>query len=410
MRLSTSMIYQNGLNGILNQEAALSRLQEQLASGKRVLTPGDDPLAASLAVNVAQTASMNKNYSANRATLKQSLGAEENALSSAVTTLQDVMKRVVEAGNGTMSDADRQTLSNVLKGARDQLLSLANSTDGNGQYLFSGYQGNTQPFVIDASGNVSYNGDKGQRMVQADQSRQLAGSDIGTDIFGRAVPGTLSYIASAGAANKGTGQFSTVSLKSPGAGNFVGADFSISFANNATTGKLEYTVTSSSPAFTPITAEYQEGANIDMGGVSLSIKGKPQAGDAFQVEMPSSKNMDMFGTLNDLIQTLENPISGSDVQSVELVNKLATANKSLSLGLDNILTVRASVGSRLNELDALDATGTLNALSYTKQLSDLEETDVYSTTTELLLRQVALQAASGSFSKIIGSSLFSTNR
>lgn len=147
-----------------------------------------------------------------------------------------------------------------------------------------------------------------------------------------------------------------------------------------------------------------------MGGVSLTMKGQPTAGDTFSVETPNSSNMDMFAMLNDLITTLEKPTGNSDVQTAELVNKLATANKTLTLGMDNVLTVRASVGARMNEIDALDATGTQNGLSYTQQLSNLENVDIYSTTTELLLRQVALQAASSSFSKIIGSSLFSMNK
>lgn len=413
MRLSTSLIYQNGLNGILNQESLMSRLQEQLSSGKRVLTPSDDPLAASLAINVSQTASMNSTYAANRNTIKQSLGMEENALNSVVTTLQSVLQRVVEAGNGTLSDSDRQSLATALRSARDQLVGLGNSTDGNGQYLFSGYQGFTQPYEIDGDGNVTYNGDNGQRMIQVEQSRQLAGSDIGTDIFSRAVAGTLAYITSAGSAttpNAGTGQFGPVSLDAPSSSNFVGANFQITFGNNATTGALEYTITSDAPGYTPVTAEYKEGARIDMGGVSLTMKGQPAAGDTFAVETPGSGNMDMFGMLNDLITTLEQPTGNSDVRTAELVNKLATANKTLSLGLDNVLTVRASVGARMNEIDALDATGTQNGLSYTQQLSNLENVDIYSTTTELLLRQVALQAASSSFSKIIGSSLFSMNK
>lgn len=115
MRLSTALIYQNGLNGVLNQEAAMARLQEQLSSGRRVLTPADDPLAAALAINVSQTSSMNSNYDANRKQAEQALGAQTNTLQSVVKNMQEMLKRVVEAGNGTMSDADRQALVIALK-------------------------------------------------------------------------------------------------------------------------------------------------------------------------------------------------------------------------------------------------------------------------------------------------------
>jgi len=408
MRLSTTLIYQNGLNGILKQEASLSRLQEQLASGRRVLTPADDPLAASLAVNLSQTSSMNATYASNRNTAKQTLGLESNALSSAVTTLQAVLERVVQAG-GTLSDADRQALVTELKGAREQLVGLANATDGNGQYLFSGRDGFTQPVTLNADGSVTYGGDDGQRIIQVDQSRQMAGSDVLSDIFGKAASGSMAYIAQAAAGNAGTAQFSAVSFEAKAAGNNVGQDFSIVFSE--VDGAMYYTadtVPGSTPAPAPV--PYAEGQSIDMGGVVVSFSGTPADGDSYTIETPKPSNMDMFETLDGLIDTLGRSAMNDPSASAAINNMLATANKKLTLTLDNVLTVQASVGARLNELDALDAVGSQRTLSYTKQLSDLEEVDIYSVTSELLLRKVALEAASSSFSIIQGSSLFSTNR
>jgi len=408
MRLSTSLIYQNGLNGILKQEATLSRLQEQLASGRRVLTPADDPLAASLSVNVSQTSSMNATYAANRNTAKQTLGLESNALNSVVTTLQSVLQRVVQAG-GTLSDSDRQALVTELQGAREQLVGLANSTDGNGQFLFSGHNGYTQPVTLNADGSVTYAGDAGQRTIQVDQSRQMAGSDVVADIFGKASNGSMAYIAQAGQGNAGTGQFSTVSFGARAADNNVGRDFQITFSEIG--GVVHYTadtVPGSTPP--PAAVPYTEGQTIDMGGVTVQLSGQPADGDVFTVETPKSSNMDMFETLGDLIDVLGRPATNDPAASAAINNMLATANKKLSLTLDNVLTVQASVGARLNEIDALDAIGSQRDLSYTKQLSNLEDVDIYSVTSELLLRKVALDAAASSFSTIQGSSLFSRGR
>jgi len=407
MRLSTSLIYQNGLNGILKQESTLSRLQEQLASGRRVLTPADDPLAASLAVNVSQTSSMNATYASNRNTAKQTLGLESNALSSVVTTLQSVLQRVVQAG-GTLSDADRQALVTELEASRDQLVGLANSTDGNGQYLFSGHNGFSAPVTVDADGNVSYGGDDGQRMIQVDQSRQMAGSDVISDIFGKASAGSKAYIVEADPANTGTGRFSGVSFDTA-TGASANQDFAVTFSEIG--GVLHYTadtVPGSIPAPAPV--PYVEGQAIDLGGISFSVSGQPAAGDSYTVETPKASNMDMFETLDSLIDTLGRSTENDPAAIAAINNGLATANKKLTLTLDNVLTVQASVGARLNELDALDAVGSQRKLSYTKQLSDLEDVDIYSVTSELLLRKVALDAATSSFSIIQGSSLFSRGR
>ena len=405
MRLSTALIYQNGLNGILKQESTLSRLQEQLASGRRVLTPADDPLAASLAVNVSQTSSMNATYASNRNTAKQTLGLESNALSSVVTTLQSVLQRVVQAGS-TLTDADRQALVTELEASRDQLVGLANSTDGNGQYLFSGHQGFSVPVTVDADGNVSYGGDNGQRLIQVDQSRQMAGSDVISDIFGKASAGSKAYIVEANEANTGTGQFSTVSFDTT-TGSGANQDFIVTFLDVG--GVLHYT-TDTVPSSAPVTAPYVEGQTIDLGGISFSLSGQPAVGDSYTIETPKASNMDMFETLDTLIDTLGRSTTNDPAAVAAINNALATANKKLNLTLDNVLTVQASVGARLNELDALDAVGSQRTLSYTKQLSNLEDVDVYSVTSELLLRKVALDAASSSFSIIQGSSLFSRGR
>jgi len=412
MRLSTTLIYQNGLNGLLDQQAAVSRLQQQLSSGRSFLTPADNPLAAALTVNLTQTASMNEAYQANRAAANTSLGLEDHALESIITTMQDVMKQVVEAGNGTMSDADRQSLATALASARDQLVGLGNSTNGNGQYLFSGYQGNSAPFVQGSDGSVSYDGDQGQRLLQVDQTRQIAGSDVGTDLFNKAAGGVLAYIAQAGENNTGTGTFSAVSFDAPvGSGpgaNNVKSDFSIAFSSNAD-GELQYTVTVIPPpdgAPAPAPQAYVSGGTIDMGGVKLKLSGEPQAGDTFSVEMPSDENMDLFKNMNALISALNRPTSNDPQAAAALSNRLATVNKQMSLAYDNVLTVRASVGSRMNELDALDATGDQKGLSYTKQLSDLEDVDPYKVISEFVMRKTALDAASQAFTMIQGTNLF----
>lgn len=408
VRLSTGMIYQRGLDGILSQEAALSRAQQQLASGKRVLTPADDPLAAALAVNVGQTESMNNVYASNRATATQALGASDTALGSIIRTIQGVLTDVVASGNGTYSDADRKTMVAQLTAARDELLARGNATDGNGQYLYSGHLGSTVPFVLDpATGNVTYQGDDGARIIQADQSRQISSSDTGVAIFSQAVAGTVSYITSAASTNTGTGLFSAASF-TPGGAN-VGDNFEIQFSLDGG-GALQYSVVTTpadgTPPVTTPPVPFVDGATINMGGVSVKISGTPADGDSFSVKMPDNDNMNMFNTLNSLIQALGVPSNNDPVAAAGLTNMLATANKSLKLNLDNVLVVAASVGTRMNEIGSLDQTGADRGIAYTKQLSSLEDVDVFTTTTEILLRKTAMEAAMAVMTMTKGLSLF----
>jgi len=183
MRISSTLFFRTGLDTINTQQADLHHLYQQTGSGKRMVTPSDDPLAAAQAINLGQSQALNKRYAENRQVIKQNLNAEYEVLKSVVTTLQDVKTHLISAGNGMLSDADRRSLADALTSAKAQILTLANATDGNGQYLFSGHQQvDGKPFDDQGCWN---NALSGQRMIQVDQTRQLAGSDLGVDVFAR---------------------------------------------------------------------------------------------------------------------------------------------------------------------------------------------------------------------------------
>ncbi|MDH3065068.1 flagellar hook-associated protein FlgL [Achromobacter insolitus] len=412
MRLSTSMMYSNGLKGVLSQESDMNRLVEQVGSGRKNLSPADDPLAAALAIGVAQTQSMNSTYGMNRQTANTNLGQESNTLTAVTNALQEARTRIIQAGS-TLSDSDRRTLSTALKSTRDALLGLANTTDGNGQYLFSGNDGSMMPYSKNAAGQITYSGSVGERTIQVDQSRQMSTSDLGVDIFGRANPGSQAYVASASNTNTGSAEFGAVSV-TPGTGG-AGKTFEVKYEADAVTGAMGYRVTTTNPDGSSTVVPpppqaatlYADGAVIDFGGVSVAVKGIPNAGDSITVESVQSANMDVFATLDNIISALDAPNDGDPVAMARLNNALATANKKFANNYDNVLTVQASVGARMNELDALDATGTQKGLSYAKSLSDLEDLDYFQGASQLALRQVALQAASAAFMTIQGSSLFS---
>lgn len=296
MRISTQTVFETGANRIGDLQSGLAKTQQQLATGRRVLTPADDPVAAARALEVSQSQSLNTQYGANRQYAKSSLGEVEGTLASVTSLLQDVKTTVVAAGNATLGDTERGFMATELRGRFDQLLGLANARDAQGNYLFSGYQTTTPAFVKTATG-AQYQGDQGQRLMQVDAARQMPVSNPGQAVF------------------QGGGQ-------------------------------------------------------------------------------------DVFKTLNDLITQLETP------GTTGLTTTLATANGNLDLALNNVLTVRASAGSRLQELDALDAAGSDRALQYSQSLSDLQDLDYTQALTQLSQQQTTLEAAQKSFVKTSGLSLF----
>lgn len=302
MRISTQMMFETGANRIGDLQSRLQKTQEQIASGRRILSPADDPIAATRVLDITQTQTINKQYGVNRQYAKNTLSQVEVTLAGVTELMQDVKTTIIAAGNGTLSDVERGFQATELKGRLEQLLGYANSRDSAGNYLFSGFQSNTAAFTQTAAG-ASYNGDSEQLKLQVDASRQMATSSPGLTVFQGGVPG---------------------------------------------------------------------------GGT----------------------NADVFKTITDLVTLLNTP------GTVGLAAGLATANANMDIALDNVLTVRASVGTNLQELDALDNVGADRDLQYSKVLSELQDLDYTQAITQLSMQQVALEATQKTFAKTAELSLF----
>ncbi|MBC3213292.1 flagellar hook-associated protein FlgL [Serratia fonticola] len=182
MRMSTSMIYQQNLSGVTNNQSLWMQSGQQLSSGKRVLNPSDDPLAASQAVMISQSMSENSQYALARTFARQNISMEETVLRSAADGIKDMKTLIVNAGNGTLSDNDRDSLATQLQGLKDQLLSQANSTDGNGRFIFAGFANDKAPFV-EQGGKVVYQGSSSAIEQKVDANRTMTVGHAGSSIF-----------------------------------------------------------------------------------------------------------------------------------------------------------------------------------------------------------------------------------
>ena len=154
MRIATSTMYQLATQALLNQQAALAKSQNQVATGKRVQTPSDDPVAAVQLHELARAQSQYEQFDKNSTAVTGRLQLEEQALADAGTVLQRARELVVQANTATLSDGDRKSIATELKARLDELLSIGNRKDANSEYLFAGYSSATEPFARGTSGSV----------------------------------------------------------------------------------------------------------------------------------------------------------------------------------------------------------------------------------------------------------------
>lgn len=185
MRISTGMIFDSGVRSMQNLTSTLLHNQQQISSGRRILTPSDDPVAAARALEIDHAKAMNTQYGLSLGNAKDTLAMVDSQLSSAGDLLTRVRELTVQSGNAALSESDRKSISSELRSRFDELIAIGNSTDGTGQYLFSGYQGSTMPFTGSVINGVTYRGDEGQRALRVSSSREIPVSNSGSDIFMR---------------------------------------------------------------------------------------------------------------------------------------------------------------------------------------------------------------------------------
>lgn len=404
MRVSTGMIFEAGLASMQRQSAASLHTQQQLSTGRRILTPSDDPVAAARVLEVTQSKEMNLQYVENQNNARDSIGLAESKLASAGDLLHRVRELAVQAGNAALNDSDRRAVGTELRQIYEDLLGIANSTDGNGRYLFSGYQASTQPFSGSADTvagtEITYAGDDGQRLLQVSASRQIAVTDSGKDVFARIRTGNGVFSTQAGGTNAGTGTIDKGTPLNPGAAfpDTYTITFTVAGPN------ITYDVTDSA-AVSVASGTYASGDAITIPGIaSVVVSGTPASGDTFTLAPSASQSV--FKTLADLIQVVETPVAGAPGGGAALTNGLGIAFTNLDQALDNFLRVRAEIGIRASELEQLGTAGEDLNLQFATTLSRLQDLDYAEAITRLTQEQFYLEAAQKSFIKVSGLALF----
>ncbi|MCC6656956.1 MAG: flagellar hook-associated protein FlgL [Rhodocyclaceae bacterium] len=423
MRVSSAMIYDAGLASIQKQTSSLLHTQQQLGSGRRILTPADDPVAAARALEVEQSRDTNALYRTNQKAAGETLGLVEANLAAVGELVHHVRALAVQGGNGALADRDRQSIAADLRQRFDALVGLANATDASGQHLFSGYMSGTTPFSGSVASGVTYAGDEGQRLLQVASSRQIAVSDSGNEVFMRIRNGNGEFATSVTAGNAGAGIIDAGTVTDPALWNGAGnnKDFSIVFAVSAGTTTYDIIdnvsgnslLTGAAPAAAPYPRVFTPGQAIILKnqgaepafdfGARVVITGNPANGDSFDIDASSSQSL--FATLGNLINALEAG-TGAASGNTLLANRIGFALSNLDQAQDNLLRVRAAIGSRMNEIDALASAAEDLNINYEETLSRLRDVDYAAAVTELTQQQTYLEAAQKSFLKVSGLSLF----
>jgi flagellar hook-associated protein 3 FlgL len=399
-RVSTSELFRQGVGSILEGQAAVGKTSLQIASGKRILSPADDPSGSVQSLELSTALAVNTQFQRNIDVATQRIQYEEISLNSVVNNLQRVRELVVQANNDSQNQDTRSYIASEIRQRLDEMVGLANSRDANGEYIFAGYRSNTEPFSIDALGNVSYIGDDNQRFIQISPVRQVAIGNSGNDTFNQILDGNGSFTTAANVANTGTAWIDTGEVTDLATWQANIDTYTVTITE-PTPGNLEYTVTDSLAAVVAGPAPFVDGADISVPaiGMRFSLTGTPAAGDTFTIE--PSTNKSIFDTYTDIINALESPAGQGQMHTI-----LNQGLQELDNDMTNIDRIRSSVGSRLNAIEGQSEINESAGLQLRTVKSAIEDLDYAEAISRFQQQLTGLEAAQKTYIQIQGLSLF----
>jgi flagellar hook-associated protein 3 FlgL len=404
MRISTGQLYERSIQAVLNNQANLSDIQQQLSSGKKLLRPSDDPVGAAQVIRLTEDIELIAQYKKNSNLLVNSLEQEETVLSSVNTAIDRARVLMIQSGNGIVGTDDRKAIGIEISQIRDQIFDLMNSRNPEGEYIFAGFQSGSPAFSFNPSAagdKYRFEGDAGENKIQVSDSVSLQVNNSGYNVFENVLARLKSTISgSVGATDvslnvKGQAAFDKFHETNYNAITPANNEFQISILS-VTQAQITNVVTGA----VLDTVDFSSGSSFQYKGLEFSMTGTPGDTVNFQLESPQKKNI--AETLNDFVIALNNEnIANSDFDEA-LTDVLAGVDNSLT----HVATAISKIGGRRNTADAVFASNLDLDISNKTARSNIEDVDYAEAVSELSRQETALQAAQATFSRVTGTSLF----
>jgi flagellar hook-associated protein 3 FlgL len=358
--MSTTQIFNQGVNNLLDRQADVTKTQEQLASGKRTMDASEDPAGTARVLGITSDLARIDTFQRNTDNLQGQLAMEEGSLKSVINDLQRVRELTIQANNATMSAADRRSIGAQISGMLDSLVDNANTRDSSGEYIFAGFQAGSQPFARTATG-VTYSGDDGERFLKVANSMQIQSRDSGSAVFMSATAGNGSFDYRGAVGNTGNAVVTATSAAS----NYVPETYTLAFIQANPTDPVTYTVTGDTSGQVAA-GTYAAGAAITFANGEIRLEGTPAHGD----------------------------------------NEASRGLVNLDNAIEHLLTVQSDVGSRMRRAELQSETNEVFNLQLKETLSKLQDLDYAEAISKLNIQMLTLQAAQQTFAKTQNMTLF----
>ncbi|RDH43249.1 flagellar hook-associated protein FlgL [Zooshikella ganghwensis] len=409
MRISNIDIFKAGLDQILKNNERVVNTQQQVASGRRIVSPGDDPVATTKVLAVNQELAILDQYKRNLGGAENNLKLEEAVLTGVVNIMQRLRELTIQAGDGILTEQDKQAIADEVEVRLQELQDSLNRKDAAGVYIFAGFQADQPPFIEKAGGGFEFTGDEGQRFLQIAASTTVAINDSGKGIFVDIPSAQKTFLTSASDSNTANpparisvGQI----VDQTELDAFYPEDIIITF--NSETAVVpngpNYTVKTASGGITLVSNQpFASGDSITIKGMTVDIDGVPNQGDSFFLK--TSDKQDVLTTTKRLQDALNN--SANDEQGRQLLAQLVSDTLiNIDNTIESITDTQAKIGGRLNTIESTRNLQEDVEIVSEELLAELLYVDEAEAISRLSFENYLLQAAQQSYVAITNLSLF----
>ncbi len=398
-RMGTANSFTHSVANINERQVSLSTLQQSLTSGLKNANPADDPIGAAQAERAITRLARIQSDQKALGLQKDAITAAESTLGSAVSALQSFRQLVVSAGNATLSPADRQTVAQQLTSLRDQVFSLSNTTDANGNPLFGALGSALAPFVQQSAspGTYTFNGVAGQTSSTAVSiPAALDGDKAFMFKPSQDASFNVSYSANVGLSSTGA-----VTLQAPPTtAPTPNSSYQIQFQTNPLSGAMQYQLTQTTPPAAPVASaavNFTSGTPITFDGLSLTVTGTALAGDTLNIQA----NTSIFGAMDKAITDI-----GSASSSLVASQAVGQALSSIDIGINRLQAARGLAGDLMNRSDSIGAAQTAGATQAEADRSSAQDVNMVQAISDFQNQQTGFSAALQSYAQIQKLSLF----
>lgn len=430
LRTSTDMIYYNGVGGINTRLADLLKSSNQASTGKRVLTPADDPIASARTLETRQSQAVVKQFKSNIGYANDGMALLENKLKGIEDIIKHVRTQTVYAGDGSLTPKDISYIEQDLRSQFDALVGIANTQDAHGDYLFSGYRANEKPYT-GTLGNLTYNGDQGERTIQVSNSRYMPISMPGSSIFdhSRSIdigatreptednPTTNDALYSyRGTHNQGTASALTVSFNADADPvTSLGKRYILSYSqpDPAVAGEWKVQQLDSEGNRQDVTADYTppndpNPGTLSFNGITVQVPADPPPVDTTdKTALVDGDHFEVYVASNSVFENYALYMSSlTEHSEVGVAGGVSFALDNFDRATENILKLHTQIGSQMDETEQLENIGDDLNLQYSKVISRYEDADYSEVISNLIKERTYLQAAQQTFMRISNLSLF----